>query len=609
MFTLLPRDDDSCKNSNSSECEKPVQDNAKIIAISVCVPVFVIFLILGYLLYRNYRKEKKEMLEDPDFDETGDLTALPDTNPFQDKKMIHHQSYQANNMRQANYSADPYIVLPYTHQIGSKVSLDEYSKRLVYSRDSTYTESKTYGYNRQNASLKDNQSNLESYEMQEKNVNTVVSPVKEEFKETKTDDIESSHSHGIDEIESYDTEESEVIAKNVQSDNEDEFHDTLEHDTTMGHDDSNRTLIKSPFEQEVAPPTFTVEDTENDEFTFSDDNNDVTATTTREQDIKKTKSPRISQFDLLNNESDNEEEHEKLTKEQEEEIKRMKSVYKVYFDKDGNDVPLSSYNKFAPDMSQPVPSLEIAEPVQKINKDLNADTDYSKRMTTASSIYTSNQLNDGDQEVYYNDPNQRYDQYYQPDQNQQYYQQDPNQQYYQPGYDQNQQYYQQQYPQEPQVVTRANLPPLQQLGSASELRKSSLQTFTDYLPSKKNGQIVSPTNKNFPSDPINNQWQSPTLSSQSQFDGNGSQISAPDAKGANPPSASQMARTSVVMLNPVTEITKLRKFKPAGSLPRSNTNPQQLHAFYNNEDLNDSENDLIPGNRKSQVRRMMNTNF
>ena len=58
------------------------------------------------------------------------------------------------------------------------------------------------------------------------------------------------------------------------------------------------------------------------------------------------------------------------------------------------------------------------------------------------------------------------------------------------------------------------------------------------------------------------------------------------------------------MLNPVTEITKQRKFKPAGSVPHS-YQPQQ----YGQSELNGPENDLIPGSRKSDVRRMMNTNF
>ena len=77
----------------------------------------------------------------------------------------------------------------------------------------------------------------------------------------------------------------------------------------------------------------------------------------------------------------------------------------------------------------------------------------------------------------------------------------------------------------------------------------------------------------------------------------------------NVPSASQMARSSVVMLNPVTEITKQRKFKPAGSIPRINNNPRPGYQQFGHSDLNGPESDLLPGNRKSDVRRMMNSNF
>ena len=66
----------------------------------------------------------------------------------------------------------------------------------------------------------------------------------------------------------------------------------------------------------------------------------------------------------------------------------------------------------------------------------------------------------------------------------------------------------------------------------------------------------------------------------------------------NVPSASQMARSSVVMLNPVTEITKQRKFKPAGSIPRINNNPRPGYQQFGHSDLNGPESDLLPGNRK-----------
>lgn len=67
-----------------------------------------------------------------------------------------------------------------------------------------------------------------------------------------------------------------------------------------------------------------------------------------------------------------------------------------------------------------------------------------------------------------------------------------------------------------------------------------------------------------------------------------------------------------MMINP-TEITQLRKFKPAGSLPSgSSSSPMNVSTPSFNAGQSSygaSENDLIPGNRKSDVRRMMNSNF
>ena len=198
---------------------------------------------------------------------------------------------------------------------------------------------------------------------------------------------------------------------------------------------------------------------------------------------------------------------------------------------------------------------------------------------------------------------------------------------------------QQQQPQRP-------LPPLQQLRHPSDLRKSTIQTFTDFKPRHKNQNVTSPPMGKQPFVPIESDgvWtspiSSPAMQSQASFQShqqqqqnhqqsqNGQQDyfsqqnyapqqqqmhhqqqqqqqqqQQPHVKAV--PSATQLSRSSVVMLNPVTEITKSRKFKPAGSYP-SNAN---LHAQFGHGDLNGPENDLLPGNRKSDVRRMMNSNF
>lgn len=73
------------------------------IALSIVLPVIAILCVLGYFLYRNYRKDKKEDLErDPDFYETGEATALPDypemkhEDPFHNRNSIRYPMEQIN---------------------------------------------------------------------------------------------------------------------------------------------------------------------------------------------------------------------------------------------------------------------------------------------------------------------------------------------------------------------------------------------------------------------------------------------------------------------------------------------------------------------------------
>lgn len=351
----------------------------------------------------------------------------------------------------------------------------------------------------------------------------------------------------------------------------------------------------------------------------------------------RSKSPRISAFNLLKNDSDDEEsaafedtvEGVPLSAEQDEELKRMKSVYKVYFDpdssvkyqsKEGVDTSLEDQYRFQHDPDQPLPNHNMDH--LRINKDLKTDTSYDKRLTTTSSIYAENNFMTSEDQQYY-DQQPPHQQYYQPHPHQQQQQQGS----YFPPQQQHQIYHN--YNQQPQQPPPVALPPLQTLPSASDIRKSTLQTYTNFHPRSKN-QVTSPTGGKQPFVPIENDgvWTSPITSpgtaSQPAFNQPppGAGYVAPlNNSGASPviPSATQLARSSVVMLNPVTEITKHRKFKPAGSLNMGAPSPTMMQSngslpspnsysqpHFNSESNHD--NDLIPGNR-NDVRRMMNTNF
>lgn len=144
----------SGKNAGLSQCEKPASSNALEIGLGVAIPVVVIILILSFFIIRNYRKEKREAMDhDPDFDENGDPTALPDlpafstdVNPFKVTKkqfagnggyplmeMQNKSSHDVGSIDKRSIPAESFVdgfVLPYHNQTGSKASLDHFARQL-----------------------------------------------------------------------------------------------------------------------------------------------------------------------------------------------------------------------------------------------------------------------------------------------------------------------------------------------------------------------------------------------------------------------------------------------------------------------------------------------
>lgn len=676
---------DYCKkHPNSSECEKPVSNDSLTIALSIVLPVVAILCVLGYFLYRNYRKDKKEDLErDPDFYETGEATALPDypemkhEDPFHNRNSIRYPMEQIN--RESNYdgngrrftqhmarkSQDPYLdsfVLPYQHQTGSKLSLDDYARNL----------GDLQGYHTPNPQTRANSVHIDTALKMNSNTHSrkpssQISPLKKVDGKQYTNIPNESNpvlheaSHEVSSI----MDESGGSASDdsgVVSPQDDKFGITYENESEMAvnntipqivvedgaHNDDteqNDSTDLSPFNdnnhphetQETTLDTIPMQNLKKDVHEEAPNGDDESSSVEsnsnpiHKKSVKINKSPRISAFNLLKNDSDAEDDEddeddelEKLTPKQQEEIKRMKSVYKVYFDKDGEAIKRGS------EQEGEEAEAEDVEPIQgeQINDDLRVDADYAKRYSNTSSVYMDPeeafQYQQQQQQMYYNHFNQQYQQQYGAPVDPQLYQQYQQQQFY---YYQRQQQLrqQQQRPQRP-------LPPLQQLRNPSDLRKSTIQTFTDFRPRVKNQTVMSPPEGKQPFVPIENDnvWtspiNSPSIQSQASFPSQQHhrnqgdyfpnqqhpqqqhpiyQNNGKSNSNATIPSATQVSRSSVVMLNPVTEITKLRKFKPAGSLPSNN----QLHAQFGHSDLNGPENDLLPSNRKSDVRRMMNSNF
>lgn len=704
------------KDKDISACQKPVDETGLEVGLGVGIPVALILLVLSYFLYKNYRKDKKESLErDPDFDENGDSTALPDfpafskEDPFANGGSVngaigHNGGYplmnfhnkSANDLRSmlTHGKEDGFVdggyvdgfVLPYQHQTDSKASLDEYAKQIMdqssHRATSMYSRSLAVQPGMRTSPQKSTLRQIDpaktpvgkllssDYTKLNNNSTSLLATdyyqTKEKFDEsdgtsgetTKTSgnhfDVEYEnelnpvinmtmhhnnsplkHTNGPDSdgVESVDTDDSDDdITRHVASKSLNHPDDT--------HDETAHTVpsfnVQSPFEDqdsqiaeesqidstadELQPPVQVrpVERTDGD-FDFSNEDFEDKQLASADNSFglgdggKMRKSPRMSAFNMLKNVSDDEDgevvmEEVNMTADQEEELARMKSVYKVYFDR-ANSVKSehggeSSGRTFEADPAAPLPALDIDR--LKINDQLRGDTNYDKRMTTTSSIYEENPLYGDSGNRIAIHPHQQFNAPPPSDVAMQ-------QQYYgQSQHGAQNGYYAQQSP-DPSLSPQ-NLPPLKSLPHPSDFRHSTIETFTDYQPRAK---ITSPSMKNQHNyfDPVVDSNSSPYMSSQGSF----ASPTSPDTRelpptlrkvsgGSSNPSPSLLSRTSVVMLNPVSEITTLRKFKPAGSLP---TGVRQAAPYYqqSSDDLVHSNDDLIPGNRKSAVRRMMNTNF
>lgn len=697
LFVREPKSDsDKCDSKEAGACEKPVNENGLTIGLAVGIPVFVVLVILGLLLIKSYRRNKKEMMEnDPDFDETGEVTALPDfpkqmDNPFDNRNSVRYPyPGKQNDFATSNVSlthtvqAEPYLdkfILPYQHQIGSKASLDEYAKQIgemgdyrhsympsyfERTRNSSVSNGASFGnksVSPQKSQLKVAASNyssrlptpLQEYEkdpvMLNNNSTDHLGKMKEEEKysaviENQTYKLDSESNSNSDSLDVHEDEKyavkyenesdtalnstSNLIKKNFSTDTfTKDVSKSTEEDPDFAKETSYENSLEDSKEEHESPFGGKITDHEPDiassesESSFHDTsahvldemitdvapgiNNEAVPAIEINSNAKEaenesegnkkepsiTKSPRISAFNLLSNDSDEEIDEEFLDPKQEEEVRRMRSVYKVYFDR-ANSVRNGTAENgkgFEADLTQPLPdTLDHL----KINKDLKSDTAYDKRKTRASSIYTETPIFTEDEAKYHHQQEMLAEGMYAEQQ----------QAHFMPNEPMQHPYYQ-------NSVPHVELPPLQQLPTPSEIRKSTIQTYTDYEPRIKNhnGQ-----GKKQPFNPIEDHsiWSSPVSSPGTQvspvFNSQQSVISHGTNMGKHTvPSATQFSRSSVVMLNPVTEITKQRKFVPAGSLP-SIPSGHGLH--YSNNHNQEFESDLIPGSRKSQVRKMMNTNF
>lgn len=252
--------------------------------------------------------------------------------------------------------------------------------------------------------------------------------------------------------------------------------------------------------------------------------------------------PRLSDFNLIDNISEDEEESERgLSAEQEEELRRLKSVYKEYFHRNHSIIgPGGNESLGTLDPNYLMPEVGVS----KINKELVGDTNYDKRFSNTSSMYSKTPGLSKEEIQYY--------------QAQQTYAKKAN-------VPQRHSLFQDEIP-----PVKKELPPLRVIPTPSNFRQSTLQTYTDFQ-----GNHRKPINSNkLPFVPINNDevWSSPSSpinQAPSSINGSLYSLATVNSQGEKPtPSPSQLKRSSLVMVNPVTEINLKKTHKPAGAVPK-----------------------------------------
>lgn len=583
--------------NDAQRCETGSSTTPLTIALAVTIPTVVFLSIIGFFMFRSYKKGRAESKDDNDPDFYGETTILPDypstrpTGPNDDSLYSHGQNpfaldnarypsaalakynnpSQSRSMSRGSPSmntvqADPYyesFTLPYSHNLGSKQSLDEFAKNLgseyqayqISSRPGSRPQSPYRSTNSSALNLAHNDPKMRH--LTEKSTNSY---------EGETTDSPYSYNETKVNTDNILDDEQSVVTRDVFAD--------PERSTQQQHTDkrnSDMSYLEDEPEHLNTTHDSVLRSQEEATGDQTDDGDDDETAATTSKGVN---------FDAKADDEDEEED---------EDIKRMKSVYKVYFDRE-NSVKKPGNTIKAPSIDvPPLPDVDIDSTIQQLESEdkvgeleqpvghLGDDQSSSevKKPRAVSSVYSTVPLQ-FDQYQQQSQPHQQYQQY-PPQQYNQY--QQPRQQYQQP--------YQQQYPpqQYNQPPSRGSprlhpqysgnrqppveLPPLQTVPTPSKIDYGSVVSSTEYAPTKS---LTGGTRENLTVKPFNplhysDQIFSPTSPSSPTF----SQFQAPDQfKDAAPPSPHHLTRQSVVMVDPV-GIGKQKIYRPAGSFSQMNS--------------------------------------
>lgn len=601
---------DSC--DDKQRCQTGEDTNATTIGLSIGIPVGVFCLIIGFFMWRSYRKGKKEAESDNDPDFYGETTILPDypkkfggpgvageqdddvsfySNPFANdsarypSRVLNHPD-MLNQAQNRPYAAstttrgDPYyetFKLPYEHTAGSHTSLDEFAKgmgaeypayQLTSRPNSPYRSANSSSIN---LSTQKNVRNLteKTYSLDDPTTDSSQS-----YRESKlnTENVLGDSPLGKDRPESSVDEE----------EYKDSF-DNLKPDSHQARDSHYRQNSDVSYLDEPEVITNKVED--QSEGPFEDPKEEIPPATSQTTDKSATVVP-------LNDAEEDEES---------EDIKRMKSVYRVYFDRENSikkptekpqsDLPplpqidtetesvaqVEQEHEDEQEAEDTIPSLDpnqnSTNNFLSVNPSQGGDDEQTaaERHRAVSSIYSSIPL------AQFADSPQELQQSFHPQQ-QQYPQAQQQRNIYQPPYAQRQQAYPQQYsqPSSPQLSYQPQfapqpLKPLQTLPTPNKMDYNSIVTQTDYAPKKPTPSAAKPDLSIKPFNPLHYSDQifqptSPISPSAQQFP---SQPQSFGQRDITPPSPHHI-RQSIVMMNPV-EIGKHKLYRPAGSFTQMNS--------------------------------------
>lgn len=616
-------DDSSC--TGKQKCQKGTNVTGTAVGLSIGIPVFVFLCIIGFFVWRSYKKGKKEAETDNDPDFYGETTVLPDypnkptrggdggdvfdqddgvsfySNPFANdsarypSKVLNNQDMlnQTQNRVGSGARGNAYFEsfkLPYQHNTGSKASLDEFARemgseypayQLTSRPNSPYRSANSSSIN---LSTNKNVRNLteKTYSLEDPTTDSSQS-----YRESKfnTENVLGDSPLGKDRPNSQST-----------SDDDDAYKDSYDNLDPNGYDNrhpqhyrqnSQLSYIDEPevltnsFEQQTGAEPLPQEEVHEEE----------------EQVSSKSVSPvkKVTVTAPLKNEED----------EDDEDIKRMKSVYRVYFDRENSIKKPSG----APESDvPPLPKINTEEidtqESQRDIKDPQYDADESNEAQVPETRLDPNQtsksnllsVKPGEEEggnstaskhravssIYSTIPLAQFEE---PPQ-QVYHQQTP---HYSPQYQQSPQHiyqpphihrqYPQQQPPSPQMSQQPYyapppLEPLQTLPTPNKMDYNSIVTQTDYAPKKSLTTAAKPELSIKPFNPLHYSDQiftptSPVSAQSPHFPHQQPQASFTGTRDITPPSPHHI-RQSVVMMNPV-EIGKQKIYRPAGAFSQMNS--------------------------------------